>query len=243
MTDAPTAHESSTHVDQRAESALAHWPSHARFWLSAGGLLALDLWTKRWAFGELNANEFAAWWPGVIHFHRSLNDGAVFGSFTGQTTLFIVASLFALVFVLYLFACSWRNHYVTHIALGLIVAGAAGNLYDRAVVKADVVRFPISDGQHATIIGVIVDQDEETIAIGDWPDGGNVHEIQKDQATVRHQGVVRDFIKFVPVLPAWVPKYGGRDAWPWVFNIADASLVCGVIILFTSSWFERKRPR
>ena len=222
------------------ERALWHWPSHLRFWLAAGALLILDLWSKSWAFAALKPHESRPWIPDLINFHRSLNDGAVFGSFTGQTSLFIIASVFALVFVLYLFACSWRRHYVTHVALGLIVAGAIGNLYDRAVVKADVVRFQTPEGHQATVIGIIVDETDGTLSVGEWPDRSNVHTISRDGASVRHQGVVRDFIKFVPRLPDWVPRIGGRDAWPWVFNIADASLVCGVILLFLSSWIERK---
>ncbi len=240
--DSSTRAKRNDTAEDRLCSAITHLPSHLRFWLSAVLLLLADLWSKQWAFTSLQPNEAKAWIAGVIDLHRSLNDGAVFGSFTGQTSLFIVASLFALLFVFYLFVHSLRSHYVTHVALGLVVAGAMGNLYDRAVIKADVVRFTASGGQPATVIGVITAQDEDSIDIGDWPDGTNVRTIRKSAAEVSHQGVVRDFIKFVPKLPTWVPRIGGRDAWPWVFNVADASLVCGVILLFISSWFER-RPR
>ena len=61
-----------------------------------------------------------------------------------------------------------------------------------------------------------------------------------DEVTTRRQGVVRDFIKFVPHFPAWVPRLGGKEIWPWVFNVADAALVCGVCILLIHTWWDRK---
>ncbi len=60
----------------------------------------LDLWSKAWVFSNLKANTARPFIPDVLVFHRSLNDGAVFGSFTGQVGLFIAASFFALGFVL-----------------------------------------------------------------------------------------------------------------------------------------------
>jgi signal peptidase II len=231
--------------DDRPEPAIRDLFSHLRFWIVAGAVLFLDLWSKHWVFKSLNPNAFEPFIPDVIHFHRSLNDGAVFGSFTGQVGLFIVASLFALAFVFYLFAHSPRTHRVAHIALALILAGALGNLYDRAAVKADVVRFQTSDGIQATIIGIVVSETEDFITVGHWPegpDGSKVQRIPRSGAVVKHQGVVRDFIKFVPRFPAWVPRFGGRDVWPWVFNVADASLVCGVAVLLLGSWFDRRSP-
>lgn len=224
----------------RPELALRHLDAHLRFWIAAGAILGLDLWSKHWAFTSLPANASRSFIPSVIDLHRSLNDGAVFGSFTGQVGLFIFASLFALFFVFYLFAHSARGHRITHIALGLVLAGALGNLYDRAVVKADVVRFTARGGLEATVIGKIISETENTLSVVDWPDGTEVQVIRKSKATVRRQGVVRDFIKLVPKFPQWVPRLGGGDVWPWIFNLADASLVCGVIVLFLGSWIERR---
>jgi lipoprotein signal peptidase len=225
--------------DDYAVPALRHLPSHLRLWVVAGVLLVLDLWSKHWVFANLSSSESRPLIPHVIAMHRSLNDGAVFGSFTGQVGLFIVASLFALVFVFYLFAHSSTAHRITHIALAMVLAGALGNLYDRAVIKADVVRYATADGQEATIIGKITGESDGRLEVATWPDGPEVHRIRKSEAVVRRQGVVRDFIKFVPRFPAWFPRWGGREMWPWVFNIADASLVCGVAVLFLGSWFER----
>jgi len=178
--------------------------------------------------------------PGVLEFHRSLNDGAVFGSLTGMTQLFVAASLCAFVFVLALFSGSSPKQRSLHVSLALVLAGALGNLYDRAFAQADVISF--IDGRK--VIGTVIDQPDTTIVkVGAWPDGsGAARYAASDIAKLSRQGVVRDFIRFVPRFPTWVPRLAGRDVWPWVFNIADSALVCGVGILLINFWFDRKKP-
>lgn len=41
-------------------------------------------------------------------------------------------------------------------------------------------------------------------------------------------GNVVDMIKFDINLPEWVPFFGGKHAFPFIFNIADASITVGV---------------
>lgn len=224
-------------------AALGHLASHIRFWIPTLLILWLDLWTKRLAFDSLDPELPRIVISGWLEFRRSLNDGAVFGSFAGFVDVFILASLFALGFVFYLFACSLRTQRGLHVALALILAGAVGNLYDRAFIVADVARITDDAGIERSLIGVMVDgPSEEMICIGDWPDGGDPHCFTSDEVTLRRQGVVRDFIKFLPRFPAWVPRLAGRETWPWVFNVADASLVCGVGLLLITCFTDR-RPR
>ena len=91
------------------------------------------------------------------------------------------------------------------------------------------------------LIGRIVSgPDDPIVRIGDYPDGANPQSFTRATVTIRRQGVVRDFIKFVPKFPSWVPRFAGRDVWPWVFNIADAALVCGVFLLLIHTWLDRK---
>ena len=227
--------------ERGVESAARHTPSHARFWGVAGALLWLDLWSKNWIFASLAPDETRALLPNWIELRRSLNDGAVFGSFTGQVGLFIVASVLALAFVVYLFAYSRRSQWCLHVALACILAGALGNLYDRGMLKADVITFQTLSGHESSFIGrVISDPDDATLKIGDWPEGTNPRRFSASEVHVRRQGVVRDFIKFVPQFPAWVPRLSGRDVWPWVFNVADATLVCGVLLMLVTCLPERK---
>jgi len=221
-------------------SAIASPAAHLRFWLPAAALVLLDLWSKEWVFANLHADEARPWIPGLIEFRRSLNDGAVFGSFTGYVGAFILASVLALLFVLYMFASSARNQRILHVSLALILAGAIGNLYDRAFIRADVVRFPNQPDHHSIVGKIVSEPGADHVVIGEWPEGSRERKYARAEVDVRQQGVVRDFIKFTPQFPrhwAWV---GGQDMWPWIFNIADASLVCGVALLLATSILERR---
>jgi len=144
--------------------------------------------------------------------------------------VFIVASLFALGFVFYLFANSTRRQRSLHVALALILSGAIGNLYDRAFIKADVVRFRDDTKPRGSVIGTLVGEPtEEKIRIGDWPDAGNPRTLTASEVSLHRQGVVRDFIKFIPKFPRSWSRVGGLDIWPWIFNVADAAIVLGLL--------------
>lgn len=236
-----TVKQDETAAHPHGERAIRHVGPHLRFWLVGLAALCLDLWSKNWIFANLDPTESRPLIDDMIIFHRSLNDGAVFGLFTGQVSLFIIASVFAFAFVFYLFASSSRSQWFFHIALGLILAGALGNLYDRAVNIADIVRYTTRSGRPDKIIGKLLTKpDAERIRIGSHPEGLHPRGFERSEVTLTRQGVVRDFIKFVPRFPKWVPKLGGRDVWPWIFNVADAALVCGVIILLFTSWSHRR---
>jgi len=220
-----------------------HFPAHVRFWIPAALLLWLDLWSKWWAFTQLDSEQGFDAIPGFLELRRSLNDGAVFGSFTGYVSVFIVASLLALAFVFYLFAKSSRNQWGLQIALAMILSGAIGNLYDRAFVQADIVRFSEAKRARPSVIGTLVEPPSNgVIQIGDWPDAANPRTFKAEDVTLHQQGVVRDFLKFTGKFPASWPRVGGRDVWPWIFNVADAALVCGVAFLMLHCLFDRK-PR
>jgi|CXWL01.1.fsa_nt_gi lipoprotein signal peptidase len=215
--------------------------AHAIFWITVVLALVVDLWSKAWVFENLGAREIRTVIPGVLEFRRSLNDGAVFGTFSGRVGVFIVASLFALAFVLYLFLHSSARQRILHISLALILAGALGNLYDRAFMMADVVQH--HDGRLRFIGKVMDDGAGPTVRVGDWPDGGSPESYARADVDIHRQGVVRDFLKFVPVFPRSFPSLGGNDVWPWIFNVADAALVVGVIVLMLTSMFERSPRR
>ena len=118
--------------------------------------------------------------PHVLSLKLTANPGAVFGIGAGQRWLFVTISVMATLVVLAVFYRSRPRAWASHVSLGLILAGALGNLYDRVVFAA-----------------------------------------------------VRDMLWLFP----------GTGLWPWVFNIADVSLLTGVgLMLLVIARGEKPRP-
>ncbi|MHB0955817.1 MAG: signal peptidase II [Pirellulaceae bacterium] len=107
--------------------------------IALGGC-ALDLWTKHWIFERLSvpwveggrASPPIWLWQSIFGFETSLNEGALFGVGQGKVLLFATLSIVAAIGILgWLFwARAARDLHLT-IALGFVMAGILGNLYDR----------------------------------------------------------------------------------------------------------------
>jgi signal peptidase II len=184
--------------------------------LTFASALALDLWSKEWAFRTVadrpvqlryedvagNPSYSLPWHAGIraippdlLDFRLVLNHGAVFGIGQQRRELFIVFTIIATVAAVMLFARATRVRMrASHVAIGLILAGGIGNLYDRIIY-----------------------------------------------------GAVRDFLH---MLPGWSLPNGWRwpgtatgDVFPWVFNVADVMLLCGMGIFIVTSFMEDRRAR
>ncbi len=225
-------------------SAFWHLGSHLRLWPVAIVGLAFDLWSKDWAFRNVTA-EGRTVIPKILSFELSLNSGALFGLGRGMSPLFVAASVLALLFVVYLFSQSSRDRWSLHVALGLILGGALGNLYDRSAAHADVVFGPPAGGfwqrllgDHPMHTGILVDETETAWIFGRFPDEQEPRGIAKRDGLrlVEDMPVVRDFIKIDASL-------FGRDIWKWIFNVADVLLVMGVGLLLVNFRQERRALR
>ncbi|MCA9300851.1 MAG: signal peptidase II [Phycisphaerales bacterium] len=70
--------------------------------------------------------------PRVLEFTLVLNPGAVFGIGGGKRVFFIVFTFVAVAFVLWIFGTWTRaRDTLSHVAIGLLLSGGLGNLYDR----------------------------------------------------------------------------------------------------------------
>lgn len=172
------------------------------------GGLAIDLWSKYWAFDTLAdrpvvidkamvlagrhhelipPNVTRVIVPSLLEFKLVLNVGAVFGAGEGKRWLFIAVTVFAVFFGLFLFGYWTRaKDRLAHVAIGLLLAGGLGNLYDRwtyGCVRDFIHPFP---GVHLPF-GLR------------WP-GGDV------------------------------------ELWPYVSNVADKFLLIGIVILLWHAW-------
>lgn len=190
--------------------AYRHPPAIALFLVLAAVVLGADLWLKAWSFAHVAGvpvvidpadpradvlpHEPVVLVPSVLNLHLTTNPGAVFGMGKGQRPFFIIMSVIAVGVIAVIFARSPARQRWLHASLALILAGALGNLYDRAVYAQ-----------------------------------------------------VRDMLHLFPGvnLPfgwAWPGPGGGiHDIYPWIFNIADVSLVVGVLLMMVILWKPRTR--
>lgn len=105
--------------------------------------LAIDLGTKAWWFARpaLRAGDIWWLWQGHIGVQLSMNEGALFGIGQGKVWMFAslsVAAAIAIPVWLFVFHAA-RDAWLTF-ALGCIMAGVLGNLYDRLGLHGESVR-------------------------------------------------------------------------------------------------------
>ena len=202
----------------RASSDIPAWRS-PRAWavllLVVAAALALDLWSKDWAFRTVanapvvlryedvagNPGYSIPWHPGrrvvepnLLDLHLVLNHGAVFGIGQGRGAVFIGFTVLAVGTALWVFGrhTGARSH-VSHVGLALVLAGGLGNMVDRVSVGA------VRDFLH------LFPRRELPFGLH-WP--------------------------------------GGSNEWfPWVFNVADMELIAGMALLMIAIQLSERRAR
>lgn len=135
------------------------------FSLAVSGL-AIDLVSKEQVFGQLGfpggqrAQPIFDQWGIMFTLVTSVNEGALWGIGQGYTWVFALLSIVAIIAVcVWLFVYKAANSLWLTIALGLIMAGTLGNLYDRAGMHGI-----LRDG--APLFGV---RDFLLFTFGGWP--------------------------------------------------------------------------
>ncbi|MBK9208045.1 MAG: signal peptidase II [Anaerolineales bacterium] len=105
----------------------------------AGVIIALDQWTK-WLVRE-NIAFGSQWLPAgwewlspyarIVHWY---NSGAAFGMFQNGTLVFTVLAFIVIGAIIYYYPQVEANDWTLKLAMGLQLAGAAGNLIDRLMM-------------------------------------------------------------------------------------------------------------
>lgn len=120
-------------MDQRSS---IPWSRHLLFWSLAIAGCAVDLGLKHYMFSQpdLRARPGTVrWvWEGHAGFQLSLNEGALFGMGQGKVWVFAICATAATVAIpVWLFVFGAARDRALTIALGCILGGVVGNLYDR----------------------------------------------------------------------------------------------------------------
>jgi len=107
------------------------------FALPAALVVILDQITKQLLWRHGQNYDFI---PGFLHLTLVKNAGAAFGLFQGGRMFFIIASIIASIFLVYVAVRLPREQWRRRVLLGLILGGASGNLIDR-VMFGEVIDF------------------------------------------------------------------------------------------------------
>ncbi len=109
-------------------------------------IVALDQWTK-WLV-RVNIPFAQQWMPGgwewltpyarLVHWH---NSGAAFGMFQGGSTVFTILAFVVIALIIYYYSHVDANDWMTRLALGMQMGGAAGNLISRLTLDGQVTDF------------------------------------------------------------------------------------------------------
>jgi signal peptidase II len=106
----------------------------------AAVVVALDVWTKRWATRVLEGAPPMPVIGDLVRFNYARNSGVAFGIGAGLPFPYYLFSLAAIVAILYLVLVRRVQGSGRQLALALILGGAIGNLLDR-VTSGEVVDF------------------------------------------------------------------------------------------------------
>jgi signal peptidase II len=100
----------------------------------------LDLLTKHLAFEHIQRWEEVRIVDGFFSFGRTTNPGVVFGMGAGATKVWLAVSVLAVPVILGIFYTVKKPKWILTIALGMILSGTLGNMYDRVFTDVHQVR-------------------------------------------------------------------------------------------------------
>jgi signal peptidase II len=113
------------------------WRQKAVYLAAAAGLIALDQWSKAIVAAAMPLYSSRDVVPGFFSLVHTRNPGIAFSLFANSGPLVrnVLVPLISVAAVALIIIMLWNSRYTaakTHAGLSLILAGAVGNLYDRA---------------------------------------------------------------------------------------------------------------
>ncbi len=124
--------------------------STATFVIAVVSGVIADIVSKWVVFSKLDEFGKLIAIPGLLNIVRTKNEGVVFGLFPGKTSAFIVFSAIAIVVILFIYVKSDKTVFISNLALGIVLAGAIGNLWDRIWFRGvrDFIDLHLGDKYH-----------------------------------------------------------------------------------------------
>lgn len=184
-------------------------------------VLLIDQITKIWVKLNMQINDSFNFLGSWLRIHFVENEGMAMGISWGgaigkySLTLFRIVAIIVIIY--YIYKLIKNNASKTFVfVMSLVLAGAMGNVIDSLFYG---LIFSDSYHQVATLVP--------------WGNG----------YTSFMQGHVVDMISVQLFrIPEWVPKFGGQMFFPFIFNIADAAISVGIvlIVIFQKQFFPNK---
>lgn len=201
-----------------------------------GLLLLIDQAIKIYIKSNFVADEevsiFGDWF--VLHYIE--NQGMAFGTTFGSSiwgkfflSLFRVAAIIVITYYIYREAKRIvKTEYL--IVLGLILAGATGNLFDSLFYDLFFEFNPCEHFNQLPGSGIKMK----------CSDYGFIHEVEVRQKGFMFGNVV-DMFQFNITWPGWVPGVGGGQIFPAIWNFADSCITVGVtwMIIRSKTFFPK----
>lgn len=105
------------------------------FVLCAIFAIAVDQISKYWIINFVPLNVQIKLIPGFLYITHIKNSGGAFGIFQNKINVFIIVSIISILLIIVLKICMNLKSYTYNLALGFVLGGAIGNLYDRYFIR------------------------------------------------------------------------------------------------------------
>jgi len=201
-------------------------------------LLLIDQITKIYIKSSFEPGQTQALFGDWFVLHYIENPGMAFGTTFGSGVLpklsLSIFRFIAICFIVYyLFKQAKKGASLEFLLVfGLILAGATGNLLDSMFYDYFFTLNPCDSFNQVSGSGIK----------GICTDYGFNYPVE-----LRHQGFmlgsVVDMFQFNVYWPKWIPVLGGEQIFPLIWNVADASISTGVILILIRQrvYFPKKK--
>jgi signal peptidase II len=97
--------------------------------------IAVDQFSKYWVVNFVPLNAQIKLIPGFLYITHIKNSGGAFGIFQNKINVFIIVSIVSILLIIVLKISMNLKSYTYNLALGFVLGGALGNLYDRYFIR------------------------------------------------------------------------------------------------------------